>query len=142
MSKSPRGGVDRRRLLSLGGTAIAASSLAAPVAVGATAKAGAATRQVTVTEGTNIAVSAAPDGKTLAFDLYGVIWTLPVTGGAARRRVAGESSHCQGQRFRHHQSAAQQLDSGRSLAELSHPTRDEWDFHPHSCGFRGIVFAR
>jgi Tol biopolymer transport system component len=85
MRKSPRGGVDRRRLLSMGGTAIAASSLAAPAAVGAAAKDRPAVRRVTVTEGTNIAVSAAPDGRSLAFDLYGVIWTIPVTGGRARR---------------------------------------------------------
>lgn len=85
MGKSPRGGVDRRRLLSLGGTALAASSLAAPIAASAESKAPPALRKVAVTEGTNIAVSAAPDGKTLAFDLYGVIWTLPVAGGAARR---------------------------------------------------------
>src|SRR3989344_149868 len=85
MRKSPRGGVDGRRLLSMGGTAIAASSLAAPAAVGAPSKDRPAVRQVTVTEGTNIAVSAAPDGRTLAFDLYGVIWTIPVAGGPARR---------------------------------------------------------
>ena len=85
MAGSRGRGVDRRRVLSMGGTAIAASSLAAPGAMGAEAKGGAATRSVTITEGTNIAVSAAPDGKTLAFDLFGVIWTLPVEGGAARR---------------------------------------------------------
>ncbi|MDB5425880.1 MAG: amidohydrolase, partial [Phenylobacterium sp.] len=83
MKDPRRGGVDRRRLLAVGGTAIAASSLV-PSAAGAISPK-AATAAVTVTEGTNIAVSASPDGKTLAFDLYGVIWTLPVTGGAARR---------------------------------------------------------
>ena len=40
---------------------------------------------VTVNEGTSMAVAAAPDGRTLAIDLQGGIWTLPVTGGAARR---------------------------------------------------------
>jgi len=78
MRKPPRQGVDRRVVLSIGGAGIAASSLAAPAAAQAM-------RQVTVTEGTNIAVSASPDGKTLAFDLYGVIWTIPVTGGPAKR---------------------------------------------------------
>ncbi len=84
MTGSRRGGVDRRRLLSLGGTAIAASALTTPsMAVEAAAPKG--SKRVTVTEGTNIAVAASPDGKTLAFDLFGVIWTLPVAGGKATR---------------------------------------------------------
>jgi len=85
MRKPPRQGVDRRRLLSLGGAGIAASSLAAPGRAAEKARGVEAPRQVTITEGTNIAVSASPDGKTLAFDLYGVIWTLPIAGGPARR---------------------------------------------------------
>ena len=40
---------------------------------------------LTITEGTNIAVRPSSDGKRLAFDLYGVIWTIPVTGGVATR---------------------------------------------------------
>lgn len=80
MSKRSERGVDRRRVL--GGGAIAAAGLTAVPARGAAApKRG----QITITEGTNIAVTAAPDGKTLAFDLYGVIWTLPVSGGVARK---------------------------------------------------------
>ena len=39
---------------------------------------------VTLTEGTNIAVALSPDGRTLAFDLVGRIWTIPAEGGAAR----------------------------------------------------------
>ncbi|HEX7948571.1 MAG TPA: amidohydrolase, partial [Phenylobacterium sp.] len=85
MKSSGGRGVDRRALLSLGGTVIAASSLAAPTALAAKAAGGSAPISVTITEGTNIAVSASPDGKTLAFDLFGVIWTLPVGGGKARR---------------------------------------------------------
>ena len=82
MTRRSRAGLDRRSLLSMGGTAIAATSLSSSAS---TAAAQPTERQVAITEGTNIAVSAAPDGKTLAFDLYGVIWTLPVQGGAARR---------------------------------------------------------
>src|ERR1041384_6332852 len=85
MADSRGGGVDRRRVLSLGGTAIAASSFAAPAAMAARAKGEAPPHDVTIREGTNIAVSAAPDGKTLAFDLFGVIWTLPIGGGTAKR---------------------------------------------------------
>jgi tricorn protease-like protein len=40
---------------------------------------------VTVTEGTSMATAVSPDGRTLAIDLQGSIWTLPVAGGAATR---------------------------------------------------------
>jgi Tol biopolymer transport system component len=40
---------------------------------------------VTVHEGTSMSVAVAPDGRTLAVDLQGSIWTLPATGGAATR---------------------------------------------------------
>lgn len=79
MGAMPGGGVDRRQLLSLGGTAIAASTL--PV----TTAGAQAPLQVTVTEGTNIAVAVSPDGETVAFDLFGVIWTVPIGGGAGSR---------------------------------------------------------
>ena len=37
---------------------------------------------VTVHEGTSMSVTVSPDGRTLALDLQGSIWTLPVAGGA------------------------------------------------------------
>ena len=40
---------------------------------------------VTVHEGTSMSVGVSPDGRTLAVDLQGSIWTLPSTGGAATR---------------------------------------------------------
>jgi Tol biopolymer transport system component len=40
---------------------------------------------VTLTQGTNVAIALSPDGRTLAMDLQGVLWTLPVAGGTARR---------------------------------------------------------
>ncbi len=36
-------------------------------------------------EGTSMAVAVSPDGRTLAVDLQGSIWTIPVAGGAATR---------------------------------------------------------
>ena len=40
---------------------------------------------VTVHEGTSMSVSASPDGRTLAIDLQGSIWTVPASGGAGTR---------------------------------------------------------
>jgi Tol biopolymer transport system component len=40
---------------------------------------------VTVHEGTSMSVAVAPDGRTLAVDLQGSIWTLPASGGPATR---------------------------------------------------------
>jgi len=42
-------------------------------------------RYVTVTEGTNIAAAASPDGKTIAFDLFGGLWLVGIDGGPAHR---------------------------------------------------------
>jgi Tol biopolymer transport system component len=39
---------------------------------------------VTVTEGTSMSVAVSPDGRSLAIDLQGTIWTLPIEGGQAR----------------------------------------------------------
>jgi Tol biopolymer transport system component/imidazolonepropionase-like amidohydrolase len=57
--------------------------------LGSVAMLGAAQRPasltVTVSEGTSMSVGVSPDGRTLAIDLQGSIWTLPATGGRARR---------------------------------------------------------
>jgi Tol biopolymer transport system component/imidazolonepropionase-like amidohydrolase len=39
---------------------------------------------VTVHEGTSMAIALSPDKRTLVLDLQGTLWTLPVTGGTAR----------------------------------------------------------
>ena len=44
---------------------------------------------LTLREGTSMAVAVAPDGRTLAIDLQGSIWTLPSSGGSARRITDG-----------------------------------------------------
>ena len=41
-------------------------------------------KEVKLTEGTNIAAALSPDGKTIAFDLQGTLWTMPATGGKAK----------------------------------------------------------
>ncbi len=40
---------------------------------------------VTVHEGTSMSVAVSPDGQTLAMDMQGSIYTLPATGGPAKR---------------------------------------------------------
>jgi len=40
---------------------------------------------ITVREGTNMAAALSPEGRTLVIDLQGSLWTLPASGGPARR---------------------------------------------------------
>ncbi|HZT77655.1 MAG TPA: LpqB family beta-propeller domain-containing protein [Vicinamibacterales bacterium] len=40
---------------------------------------------VTVHEGTSMAAALSPDRRTIAIDLQGTLWTLPIAGGAAKR---------------------------------------------------------
>ncbi len=49
------------------------------------ATAAAAPIDVTVSEGTSMSVSLSPDGRTLAVDMQGSIWTLPASGGTMTR---------------------------------------------------------
>lgn len=87
MNDGRGGGVDRRRLLSLGGTVLAAASVpaAASAAKPVAPSPEPGPQYVTVVEGTNIAVTAAPDGKAVAFDLFGIMWSVPIEGGPATR---------------------------------------------------------
>src|SRR5437899_1721916 len=55
------------------------------IAVGAAPKPSPSHIDVTVHEGTSMAVAVSPDGRTLALDLQGSIWTLPAAGGTATR---------------------------------------------------------
>ena len=45
--------------------------------------------KLTTDEGTWISVDVSPDGKTIAFDLLGDIYTLPIEGGKAKRITSG-----------------------------------------------------
>ncbi|MYB31771.1 MAG: hypothetical protein F4Y20_04400, partial [Acidobacteria bacterium] len=70
------------RRLSVAALLIGASSLAAGAQEGAE-------RMVRVTEGTNFAVAASPDGEQLVIDLQGTLWLLPATGGSAEALTDG-----------------------------------------------------
>ena len=72
------GGLMRRRL-----TALFAAMIAVTVAVGGQ-PAGTAVR-LTLREGTSMAAALSPDGRTIALDLLGALWTLSSQGGAAKR---------------------------------------------------------
>src|SRR5581483_3084781 len=66
--------------------AIATSGFAALcVSIALAQRAAPALVDVTVHEGTSMSVGVSPDGRTLAVDLQGSIWTLPATGGTATR---------------------------------------------------------
>src|SRR4029077_14229528 len=39
---------------------------------------------VTLHEGTSMAAELSPDGRTIAIDLLGTLWTMPAGGGAAK----------------------------------------------------------
>src|SRR5918992_3350676 len=43
------------------------------------------TVRLTLNEGTSMAAALSPDGRTIAIDLLGALWTLSVEGGAAKR---------------------------------------------------------
>jgi Tol biopolymer transport system component len=47
----------------------------------------AGTIDITVSEGTSMATALSPDKQTIAIDLQGGLWTLPVKGGAAKRII-------------------------------------------------------
>jgi Tol biopolymer transport system component len=99
MSKSDQRGLRRRNLFALTGGGVPiplAAALLASVALGGAAASAPLPDppkvsprdtivDVSVNEGTSMAVSASPDGKTLAVDLQGSLWIMPATGGPMRR---------------------------------------------------------
>lgn len=84
MSQRPPLASPRRRGL-LEAAALAAASILAPPLLAAPTKETFGAIPVQLREGTNLAIALSPDRSTLAMDLQGILWILPVAGGAATR---------------------------------------------------------
>ncbi|KKW90018.1 amidohydrolase family protein [Sphingobium chungbukense] len=79
--------VNRREALAAGGIGLLAAGSAGSLAQGKANGAPAAGKEtvVTVEDCTNVALALSPDGSRIAFDLLGILWTLPVEGGTLTR---------------------------------------------------------
>jgi Tol biopolymer transport system component/imidazolonepropionase-like amidohydrolase len=98
MTNDSSNGVSRRRLFSLGGGAIAATGAVAliqPPEAAAAPAITAETRFATAVEGTNICAAVSPDGLTVAFDIYAMLWVQPLAGGPAKRLTDDIFEICQ-----------------------------------------------
>ena len=67
------------------GSVIACSKPPAEQNVSAVPAAASIPNEIVVTEGTNMAATASPDGRTVVIDLLGNLWTVPATGGDTKR---------------------------------------------------------
>jgi Tol biopolymer transport system component len=84
-----RGGIDRRELLGLGGAALLAAQ-SGPLA-SAGPRVGLARHDMEIRQGTNIAFALSRDGKQIAFDLGGMLWIMPASGGKARALTSADA---------------------------------------------------
>lgn len=80
-----RSGVSRREAIAAGGIGLLAAGSAASVAQPGGAPAAGKETMVSVEDATNVALTLSPDGSRIAFDLIGILWTMPVTGGPLKR---------------------------------------------------------
>ncbi|CAN5457127.1 amidohydrolase family protein [soil metagenome] len=79
--------LNRREALAVGGIGLLAAGSATSLAQGGAAgKPGpGAETKVVVEDATNVALSVSRDGRMIAFDLLGILWTMPITGGSPKR---------------------------------------------------------
>lgn len=83
-------GVNRREAIAAGGIGLLAAGSAASIAQSSAGAPGPGKETtVTVEDATNVALTLSPDGKKIAFDLLGILWTVPVEGGTLTR-LTGE----------------------------------------------------
>ena len=77
---------NRRNVLAAGGAGLLAANAGSPLRAPSRGPLARSQRKtVAVDEATNVALALSPDGKTLALDLLGILWTMPVKGGPLRR---------------------------------------------------------
>ena len=79
-----RSGVSRREAIAAGGIGLLAAGSAGAVG-DARAPATGKETMVSVEDATNVALTLSPDGSRIAFDLLGILWTMPVAGGPLKR---------------------------------------------------------
>ncbi|GBH31472.1 amidohydrolase family protein [Sphingobium xenophagum] len=78
-------GVSRREAIAAGGIGLLAAGSVASVAQSDGAPGAGKEKMVRVEDATNVALSLSPDGSRIAFDLLGILWTMPVAGGPLKR---------------------------------------------------------
>lgn len=78
-------GINRREALAVGGAGLVAAGAAGSLTAKAPAVVSGIDTTVTVTDVTDVALTLSPDKTRIAFDLLGILWTMPVAGGAATR---------------------------------------------------------
>ncbi|MBH1991959.1 MAG: PD40 domain-containing protein [Sphingomonadaceae bacterium] len=79
-------GINRREAIAASGIGLLAAGSAGAIAESAPGKPAAGKEtMVTVEDCTNVALCLSPDGRTIAFDLLGILWTMPVAGGPLQR---------------------------------------------------------
>lgn len=78
-------GVSRREAIAASGIGLLAAGSVASVAQSDGTPGAAKETMVRVEDATNVALSLSPDGSRIAFDLLGILWTMPVAGGPLKR---------------------------------------------------------
>ena len=78
-------GVSRREPIAASGIGLLAAGSVASVAQSDGAPGAGKETMVRVEDATNVALSLSPDGRRIAFDLLGILWTMPVAGGPLKR---------------------------------------------------------
>jgi len=86
---------------------------------------------VRVSQGTNLAVSASPDGRRLVMDLQGVLWRLPASGGAGVRLTSNVDDP----------ALPDWSPDGRTVAYQSYRTGNYhvWTMRPDGTGKRALT---
>lgn len=78
--------LNRREAIAAGGIGLLAAGSAGSVAQGQNGTPAPGKEQmVTVEDCTNVALTLSPDGSRIAFDLLGILWSVPVAGGPLKR---------------------------------------------------------